>query len=159
LTSRHFEFYVEETGVVSVALQEALVQDYDGMIRIAPAVSPGWIVDGSVYVRGKTKVDVQVTDGMPTTVVIESGIAQVIKLRNPWPGQALDVISGRAGTKVVEGAAGSAITFKAEAGENYLVRRHGEPTADQRFESIGGKPAMTAKKLGSVQLGLFGADD
>jgi len=155
LTSRHFEFYVEETGVVSVALQEALVQDYDGLIRIAPAVPPGWNVDGSVYVRGKTKVDVQLRDGKPTTVVIESGIAQPIKLRNPWPGQALDVISARTSAKVVDGAAGSTITIKAEAGENYLVQRHGEPTASRRFESISGTPATSAKSLGKVQIGLF----
>ena len=32
------EFYVEQTGVVADALQEALVQDYDGVIRIAPAL-------------------------------------------------------------------------------------------------------------------------
>ena len=32
------EFYVEQEGVVALALAEALVQDYDGLIRIAPAV-------------------------------------------------------------------------------------------------------------------------
>jgi len=157
LNSRHFEFYVEETGVVSVALQEALVQDYDGVIRIAPAIPPGWNVDGSVYVRGKTKVNVQVRNGMPTTVVIESGIAQPIKLRNPWPGQAIDVISGRKSATVVDGATGSVVTFKAEAGENYLVQKHGEPTANQRFETISGTPATNAKSLGKVQIGLFNA--
>jgi len=157
LASRHFEFYVEETGIVSAALQEALVQDYDGLIRIAPAVPPGWDFDGSVFVRGKTKVDVQVRDGIPKTVVIESGIAQPIKLRNPWSGQAVDVISGTPGAKVVDNAAGQVITFKAAAGEKYLVQRHGEPGADRRFESISGTPAMTAKRLGKVQIGLFDA--
>ena len=34
------EFYVEQTGIVADALQEALVQDYDGVIRIAPAIPP-----------------------------------------------------------------------------------------------------------------------
>jgi hypothetical protein len=79
------EFYVEQAGVVADALQEALVQDYDGVIRIAPAIPPGWDFDGSVYVTGKTKVDVQVRDGKATTVVIESGTAQKLKIRNPWP--------------------------------------------------------------------------
>jgi hypothetical protein len=151
------EFYIEQVGIVADALQEALVQDYDGMIRIAPAIPPGWDFDGSVFVRGKTKVDVQVRNGIPKTVVIESGIAQPIKLRNPWPGQALDVISGTTGTKVVDGSAGQVITFKGAAGERYLVQRHGEPTANQRFESISGTPAITAKSLGKVQIGLFNA--
>ena len=90
-------------------------------------------------------------------MVIESGIAQPIKLRNPWSGQAVDVISGTPGAKVVDNAAGQVITFKAAAGEKYLVQRHGEPGADRRFESISGTPAMTAKRLGKVQIGLFDA--
>jgi hypothetical protein len=151
------EFYIEQVGIVADALQEALVQDYDGMIRIAPAIPPGWDFDGSVFVRGKTKVDVQVRNGIPKTVVIESGIAQPIKLRNPWPAQALDVISGTTGTKVVDGSAGQVITFKGAAGERYLVQRHGEPTANQRFESISGTPTITAKSLGKAQIGLFNA--
>jgi lysophospholipase L1-like esterase len=152
---RDQEFYVEETGVVADALQEALVQDYDGLIRIAPAIPPGWDFDGSVYVRGKTRVDVQVREGISTTVVLEPGITQTLKLRNPWPGRAIDVISGKAGTKIVDSAAGPVIAFKAIAGENYLVERHGEPTSIRLFESIGGAPATAAKKLGPVQLGLF----
>jgi hypothetical protein len=32
---RYGEFYVEQVGVVADALQEALVQDYDGLIRLA----------------------------------------------------------------------------------------------------------------------------
>jgi len=49
------EFYVEQGGVTATALQEALVQDYDGTIRIAPAIPSSWDFDGSVYVRGKLK--------------------------------------------------------------------------------------------------------
>jgi hypothetical protein len=155
--SRDLEFYVEQSGVVTDALHEALVQDYDGLIRIAPAIPTGWDFDGGVYVRGKTKVDVQVKDGVPTTVVIESGIAQPLKIRNPWPGQPVDVVAGKSGAKVVDGVTGSVITFKATAATNYLVERHGMPTANQRFESVSGTSATSAKKLGPVQLGLFSA--
>jgi hypothetical protein len=35
------EFYIEQVGIVADALQEALVHDYDGSIRIAPAIAPG----------------------------------------------------------------------------------------------------------------------
>jgi alpha-L-fucosidase 2 len=155
LNSRNMEFYVEQSGVAADALQEALVQDYDGLIRIAPAIPPGWDFDGSVWVRGKTRVDVQVRDGVPTTVVIESGIVQSLKVRNPWPDQPLDVVAGKTGTKVVDGATGPVITFRGVAGTSYLIERHGAPTVKQRFESIGGSPATSAKRLGPVQLGLF----
>ncbi len=149
------EFYVEQTGVVADALQEAMVQDYDGLIRIAPAIPPGWNFDGSVYVRGKTKVDVQVQGGVPTTVVIESGTDHPIKLRNPWPGRAVDIVSGNTGAKVVQDVTGPVITFQAAAGVDYLVERHGEPVTNQRFAPVSGTPATSAKRLGPVQIGLF----
>jgi hypothetical protein len=152
-SNRSMEFYVEQSGVAADALQEAIVQDYDGVIRIAPAAPSEWDFDGSVFVRGKTKVDVQVRHGVPSTVVIESGIAQSIKLRNPWPGQAVDITAGK--SKVVAAATGKEITFHAAAGVSYLVERHDAPTADQHFEAIGGTPATSAKKLGPAQLGLF----
>ncbi len=157
LNSRNMEFYVEQSGVAADALQEALVQDYDGLIRIAPAIPAGWDFDGSVWVRGKTKVDVQVRDGIPATVVLESGIAQTVKIRNPWPDRPVDVVAGKTGIKVVNGATGPILTFKAVAGTNYVVEKHGAPTANQRFEAISGTPAASAKKLGPVQLGLFSA--
>lgn len=50
------QFFVEQVAVVADALQQALVQDYDGLIRIAPAIPPDWDFDGSVFVRGGTKV-------------------------------------------------------------------------------------------------------
>ncbi len=128
-----------------------------GLIRIAPAVPPGWDVNGSVYVQGKTKVDVQVTHGEATTVVIESGIAHPRKFRNPWPGQAIDVVDGKTGQKLVDGSIAPTIAFKAAAGTNYLVERQASPTSNQPFAPLSGTPATSAKKLGPVQLGLFPA--
>jgi hypothetical protein len=153
-SNRTMEFYVEQTGVAADALQEAIVQDYDGVIRIAPAAPSEWDFDGSVFVRGKTKVDVQIRHAVPSTVVIESGIAQSIKLRNPWPGQAVDITDGK--SKVVADATGKEITFHAALGVNYLVEKHDAPLADEHFEAIGGTPATSAKKLGPAQLGLYG---
>jgi hypothetical protein len=156
---RAMEFYIEQSGVTAYALQEALVQDYDGLIRIAPAVPSGWDFDGSVYVRGKTKVDVQVHDGIPSTVVIECGIAQPLKIRNPWPNQPVDVVAGKSGTKIIGRAAGSVIEFKGAARASYLIERHDSPTSRQRFAVISGTPATSAKRLGPVQLGLFSSQE
>ena len=100
-TDAGVEFYVEQSGVVADALQEALVQDYDGTIRIAPALPPGWDFDGCVAVRGKTRVCVQTRNGAATTVAIEARTAQALKLRNPWPGQRVDVIVGATGSCTV----------------------------------------------------------
>jgi alpha-L-fucosidase 2 len=149
------EFYVEHIGVVADALQEALVQDYDGLIRIAPATPPGWNFDGSVYVRGKTRVDVQVREGRVTTAVIEAGMTQSLRIRNPWPGEAVDVVSGSTMTKIVNGATGSVIEFRAKAGSNYLLKQQGTPITNESFEPVTGTRAVTARRLGKVQIGLF----
>jgi hypothetical protein len=149
------EFYVEQTGIVADALQEALVQDYDGTIRVAPAIPPGWDFDGSVFVRGKTKVDVQVRSGAVTTLVIEAGSTQHFKVCNPWTGQAVDVLSGQDGSGILRDAKGALIEFGGIAGTSYLVQRHEDSFATRHFSQVDGTPASTPKRLGSVQIGIF----
>jgi hypothetical protein len=149
------EFYVEQAGVVADALQEALVQDYDGLIRIAPAIPPGWDFDGSVYVRGKTKVDVQTRNGVVTAVEIEAGMPQHFRIRNPWSNEAVDVISADSGKALVP-PSGPTIEFDAQARGIYVLVQHKEGRV--RFDPVSGMPAASAKRLGRVQIGLFRDD-
>jgi alpha-L-fucosidase 2 len=151
---RYGEFYVEETGIVADALQEALVQDYDGLIRIAPAIPRGWDFDGSVFVRGKTKVDVQVRNGAVTTAVIEAGLTQPLQIRNPWPGQPVDILSA-AGTKVVKADSGPVLRFRAVAGTSYLLAQSDHPLTQATFAPVDGSPAASPRRLGTVQIGIF----
>jgi alpha-L-fucosidase 2 len=150
------EFYVEQTGVVTDALQEALVQDYDGLIRVAPAIPPGWDFDGTVHVRGKTKLDVQTRDGAVIAVLIEAGSTQPLKLRNPWPGKATDVISEQTGKRILQGVRETVIEFMATAGTNYLIVGQDDHMSAEHFGPVDGLPASAPKKLGNVQIGLFG---
>lgn len=150
------EFYVEQAGIVADALQEALVQDFDGVIRVAPAIPPGWDFDGSVHVRGKTRVDVQIKNGEVTALLIEAGATQLFKLRNPWPGKAVDIYSGQTRKGTVQGAMGTVLEFRGTAGTNYLVERHDNPNSTMPFAPVDGMPATVPKKLGNVRIGLFG---
>jgi hypothetical protein len=70
-----------------------------------------------------------------------SGIAQPLKFRNPWPGQAVDVVSGKTGAKLVEGSVGPIIAFKAAVGTNHLVERQASPISTQPFAPVTGAPA------------------
>jgi alpha-L-fucosidase 2 len=148
------EFYVEQVGVVAAALQEALVQDYDGLIRIAPAVPPGWDIDGNVFVRGRTKVDVQIRDGVVTTAVIEAGTSGQFKIRNPWAVQPVDIVNAKTGATVVKGSVEGILTFRGVAGTSYLVERQRALVRTQPFAVVSGTPARSARKLGPVQIGL-----
>lgn len=151
---KYGEFYVEQVGVVAAALQEALVQDYDGTIRIAPATPLDWDIDGSVYVRGKTRVDVQVRAGRVVTAVIECGSDQELKVRNPWPGSTINVLSGKTGAVVVRAAKVPILQFQGAAGTSYVLERVDAPITRFRFAAVTGTRAKTAKHLGNVQIGL-----
>jgi hypothetical protein len=148
------EFYVEQVGVVAGALQEALAQDYDGLIRIAAAIPAGWDFEGSVNVRGKTRVDVQVKNGVATTAVIESGVTQELRVRNPWPGEAVNIVSS-AGTTVVKANSDAVLSFRGRPAMSYSLERVDARLSSPRFSPISGVPAQTAKTLGSVHIGLF----
>lgn len=146
------EFYVEQTGVVADALQEALVQDYDGLIRIAPAIPPGWDFDGSVYVRGRTKVDVQTRNGTVTAVFIEAGIPQRFRIRNPWPNETVEVISENL-SKILVSATGTTVEFDASTPGTYILAQ--QEKGRVRIAPVSGTPATSAKRFGRVQIGLF----
>jgi hypothetical protein len=146
------EFYVEQSGVVADALQEALVQDYDGIIRVSPAIPPGWDMDGSVYVRGNTKVDVQTLDGKPTTVIIESGSTTMLSVANPWPGHTLHVVDTASEKPLRITTANTSVSFAAVSGHNYRLEPSG--AAPLPFATITATPATHIRKLGPVQIGL-----
>ncbi|WP_052397320.1 fascin domain-containing protein [Streptomyces sp. NRRL F-5123] len=150
------EGYIEQISGVATALDEALVQDYDGLLRIAPAWPSGWDVSGTVSVQGNTKVDVQVQGGTPVTVAIQAGSSQTMRVRNPWPGQAIQVVNGSSGAVVVSSTTAGTVSVPVSSGQSYLVERTGTPTASLPYAQVGGSPATAARHLGNVQIGLDG---
>jgi hypothetical protein len=149
------EFYVEQIGVLTAALQEAMVQDYDGIIRIAPAWPTDWEADATVYVRRRSKVDVQVRHGYATAVVLEAGFSGQMALRNPWPGQAVKIASGEPAheTPVSEDQFGL-LKIDVKAGESYLIEPSNLSAANLRFVPVTGSPASSPKFLGSRSIGV-----
>src|ERR1700733_13757152 len=105
--------------------------------------------DRSVWVRDRTGVDVQVRAGVPTTVAIEAGATETLRIRNPWPGERVEAINAQG--KTVLSGAGPPLRLPVVKGESYLLRRSGAAT--QNFAAITGAPAKQYKKLGAVQIG------
>src|SRR3984885_2468801 len=143
------EFYVEQEGIVALALAEALVQDYDGLIRIAPAVPSSWDFEGSVWVRNRTRVDVQTRAGVADTVVIEAGASETLAIRNPWPGKSVEVMDANGNTVIR--STGPTLKLPVGQGKSYLLRPQDAPT--RVFASISGEASQHPKKLGAVQIG------
>ena len=91
------EPYIEQASNVATTLDEALATDYDGTLRFAPAWPSGWNGSGTVYIQGGSKVDVQVEGGVIATAAIQAGATTTMTVRNPWPGQAAEVVNGSSG--------------------------------------------------------------
>lgn len=147
------EFYVEQTAIVALGLQAALAQDYDGIIRVAPAVPAEWNFDGTVSVRNGTKVEVQARDGKPTTIGLEVHRAQRLKVKNPWPGKTVIVKDARSGAIVLKSTTAPVIAFAANAGRTYRIELAND-MEQHPFVAVDGIPATSAKRLGPVQIGL-----
>ncbi len=149
------QFYIEQIGVVTLALHEALVQDDDGTIRVAPAVPSAWDMEGSVAVHNQTIVHVQVHQGLPSTVGLTVKLSHPVKLANPWPGRPVRVVDARTDRVILEDTAAAVLSFPAVAGHAYRILP--ADAAPLPFAPIDGTPAVAARKLGPVQIGLFPA--
>lgn len=149
------EPYLEQVSGVATALDEALVQDYDGLLRIAPAWPSGWDTSATVYVPGNTRVDVQVENGSPATVAIEAGSTRTMQVRDPWPGKAVQVVDGSSNAVVVAGTTSATFGVPVVAGRSYLVEQVSAPTTGLPFAQITGTAPTSARHLQGVrQIGL-----
>ncbi|GII30123.1 Ig-like domain-containing protein [Planotetraspora mira] len=148
-----YQPYIEQASGVATAVNEALAQDYDGIIRFAPAWPSDWNVSGSVYIRDNGKVDVQVQDGRLVTAAIEAGATGTLRVKNPWPGQQVEVVDGKNGHKVAAGGQ-DILNVPVKKGKTYLVQQVSAPTTALPFAKVTGSAPTAARHLGKVQLGL-----
>jgi hypothetical protein len=150
-----YQPYQEQSANVATAVDEALAQDYDGIIRFAPAWPSDWNVSGTVYVQDNDKVDVQVQNGQLITAAIQAGSSGLLKVKSPWPGKQVQVVSGNGGHQVIARTTTSDVfTFPARAGQTYLVEQASAPTTALPFAPVSGTAPTADRHMGDVQLGL-----
>jgi hypothetical protein len=148
------EPYNEETGIVAATLNESLAQDYDGVLRIAPAWPSDWDASGSVSVHNNSKVDVQMSGGTPVTVVLEAGGNATMQVRSPWSGQSVEVIDANTGATVVSPTTASQFGITTSSGHDYLIEKSSAPFTSLPYAQVTGTAATTDRHLGGVQIGL-----
>ena len=145
--------YLEELGVNAAAMNEGIVQDYDGTLRVAPGWPSGWDADGTVYIQHKSKAYVQIRNGTLVTVAVDAGATGSLTVRNPWPGQSVTVVDG-AGTTVATTQTSGTFAIAAQAGKAYLIQRASAPTTALPFAAVGGSPATAPRTLNGRSIGL-----
>lgn len=147
------EFYIEQSAVVADTLSEALVQDYDDTIRIAPAIPPGWSMAGRVAIRHRSAVDVKMDNGIVSTAVIHSGTTRKLRVKNPWGTAGLTITDGTTGHPVqTSNGDNGTVTFSAVMGHAYLL--HPLKSGASVFELPSAGPATQPRHLGSRTIGL-----
>jgi hypothetical protein len=150
------ESYIEQAAGVAVGVDEALVQDYDGLLRFAPAWPSGWDASGTVFIQGGGKVDVQMEGGTLATAAIHASTTQTMKVRNPWPGKSVEVVNGSSGAVVVASTTAATLSVAVTAGQTYLVEQPSALTTSLPYAPVTGTAATAAKHLGGVKIGLDG---
>jgi hypothetical protein len=147
------EPYVEELGIVALTINEATAQDYDGLLRIAPALPSGWDAAGSLFIQGGSKVDFQVGGGVVTAAIVEAGSTAMFAARTPWPGSMVSVVDGFTSATVLPATSVSPLSFPIQAGHWYVMLPASAAGVLPNVH-ITGTPATAAKTFGSVQIGL-----
>jgi hypothetical protein len=141
------EFYLEQAGVVALALSQALaVQESSGLIRVAPAVPPGWTMAGTVPLRANTSIDVEAIDGKLSAFNFHGGNGSALKFQTPWIGKVQIVEDGKP-LRIVEG---DRFTIAAARGKLYRVM----PVGSNAVPTFVGDSAPTVKTLGRAAIGL-----
>jgi hypothetical protein len=146
------EPYIEELGIVATAMNEALVQDYDGLLRLMPALPPGWDAEGTLFIQGNSKVDFQTQGGSVTMVVVEAGSTGSIQVRNPWR-QMAEALDGVTGQTVVSSTSSSTFALPITAGHWYAILPVSAGSAVPTVH-VTGSPATKARTLGSASIGF-----
>jgi hypothetical protein len=149
------EFYVEQVGVVADALQNGLVQDYDGLIRILPAWPSDWDANGAVVVQHGNRVQLQVHQGHLLTLGIECVTSGKVRIRNPWLGHRVNWRSDQGRSELISQGADGVFSLDLKAGTTYLLHAEGENTQSLPYARISGEQASSPKRLGSRSIGLF----
>ncbi|HZC73533.1 MAG TPA: LamG domain-containing protein [Jatrophihabitans sp.] len=142
------EPYDETVGVIATTVNEALATDYDGLLRIDPAMPASWNAEGTIAIAHRSSVHVQVENGQLATAVVESGSDHDITVRNPWPGQQVEVVLGNPSREVVVApTSADTFTIHSDAGMSYIIQRPSAPLTDETFAPLTAAPATAPRHL------------
>lgn len=110
---------VETSSTVPGAINEMLLQSYEGILRVFPAWPKGRDARfGGLRAYGAFLVSAEIAKGEVRGLIVESEKGKDCTLQNPWPGQDLTLYrNGRRAEQVT----GDKVTFKTAAGERIAI--------------------------------------
>jgi hypothetical protein len=147
--------YIEHAGVLATAVHEAIAQDYDGLLRIAPAWPTRWSLSGTVFIRGRSRLHVHFQNGALAFAVLEAGTTGTVNVRNPWSGEQATVqatVIDSAGQNIVPATTAATLSVSAQQGGRYLIKRSGDATPAPL--QVTGTAATAVKRFNSRTIGV-----
>ena len=147
------DIQTEFTAVQTLGAHEALVQNYDGLLRLANAWPPDWEAVAWLPTEGGHRVGLEVTGGVCRVATVDLGSTHpAMRIRNPWPGETFTVRDLTSNTQLHNGNQNIA-TVAATAGHRLLIERAGAPLDSFSFQAIGDSPSTGPTILGARKLG------
>ncbi|MBZ5561857.1 MAG: DUF5703 domain-containing protein [Acidobacteriia bacterium] len=156
---RHFDN--ETMPIVACAINEMLIQSYDGTIRICPSVPSTWNVCFDLAAAGGFRVSAEQKNGRILFVSLESRLGGPCRIRHPWPAQGLPVCldvtpgSSNQSVKLSEEVVGAEriLLWETVASRRYLLVR--TETDLQSWKAIKETPErrLTPRTLKQAKLG------
>jgi len=142
---------MEPMSVLSCAMNEALLQSYDGVLRIAPAATSDTSARFTLHAVGGFVVSSEIKDGIPGFIAIESRLGRRCVVQNPWPKARLF----RNGVEV-NVVAESMIRFETAPGDRWLLLPEAESLSTWEIVAEDLKPNGAPKYYaeGRAMLGL-----
>lgn len=140
---RHFDN--EAMPIVACAINEMLLQSYDGSLRICPSVPGAWDVRFDLAAAGGFRVSAERRGGRILFVAIESRLGGPCRLVHPWPAESAACVDVTAGSSpgavaLAEEQAGAdrILRWETETGRRYLLAP--AQTALENWKVVGVKP-------------------
>jgi hypothetical protein len=152
-TSGNQDINTEFIAVQSYAAHEALVQNYDGLLRFANAWPSNWEAIAWLPTEGGHRIGLEVAAGTLQVATVDLGSSSLaMRIRNPWPGQAFSIRDLTAATQLHSGsqAVGSVAAIK---GHRLLIEKISKPLNSFSYQSIVDYPNNGPTSLGSRSFG------
>ncbi len=146
---------LEAGSIFETAINEMLLQSYNGRIRVFPAAPASWDAGFTLHAIGAFTVTSERRGGEVMYVAVESRKGGTCRLVNPWPGNVAVRLRPASGGKVlIEGEGMAELKFDTGPGEVYIAERVAQPISDFVRETLGGEPNRGPKRKGEAQLGM-----
>lgn len=151
LPKREFvHMYYEPSSNFLCGIQEMLLQSYDGVIRVFPAVPEDYSAAFTLLASGNFLVTSEMEDGEIRYVAVKSRSGGRCSLQNPW-GCEVRVTAGH--KPALHTREADVVRFETEENHTYLVERVEYPIAQYYVDTLKAEAPADVRFLGSARLG------